>query len=139
MLKLMRTGAQSKVLKFFFFGMLLMGTVGLALFGVQDMFRRGFSSDSIASIGHDKIAKTDLDHMVLDAIRSKKLSREAAYRQGLPLMTLQREINSRIFIRAATDMGIIIDDATVRRQIDSLLKPMMARGLTGRAALDNIL
>lgn len=139
MLNYMRAGAQSKVLKFILFGILLLATFGLTLFGVQDMFRRGFHSDSVASIGHDKISKTDLDNMVLDTIRQKKISREDAYRQGIPMMALQREINSRIFIRAANDMGIIIDDATVRRQIDSLLKPMMEKGLTERAALDNIL
>lgn len=139
MLKQMRSGAQSKVLKFLFGGLLLAGTVGLALFGVQDVFRHGIHSQTVASIGHDKISKSELDNMLTDTLRSKRMSREDAYRQGLPLITLEREINSRVFIHAANDLGLLIDDATVRREIDNLLKPMMAKGMTEKQALDNIL
>lgn len=139
MLKQMRSGASSKVLKYFFFGLLLMGTVGLALFGVQDVFRRGMHSQTVATIGHEKISKIDLDRMVQDTMRAKKMSQEDAYRQGLPMVTLEREINSRLFIRAANDLGIVIDDVTVKRQIDDLIKPMKAKGLTDKQALENIL
>jgi peptidyl-prolyl cis-trans isomerase D len=139
MLKQMRSGASSKVLKFFFFGLLLMGTVGLALFGVQDVFRGGFRSQTVATIGREKISKTDLDRMVQDTLRAKKITQEDAYRMGLPLMTLEREINSRLFIRAANDMGMVIDDKTVRRQIDELIKPMKEKGMTDKQALENIL
>jgi peptidyl-prolyl cis-trans isomerase D len=139
MLKLMRTGAQSQVIKVFFFGILLLGTVGLALFGVQDVFRHGMRSQSVATIGREKISKTDLDNMVTETIRSKRMSREDAYRQGVPMIALQREVNSRIFIKAANDLGLIIDDATVRRELDNLLKPMMDKGLTEKQALENIL
>lgn len=139
MLKQMRTGAHSKILKYFFFGLLIMGTVGLALFGVQDVFRSGLRSQTVASIGREKISKMDLDRMVQDTLRARKISQEDAYRAGLPLATLEREINSRLFIRAANDMGIIIDDKTVRRQIDDLIKPMKAKGLTDKQALENIL
>ncbi|MEZ0225849.1 MAG: peptidyl-prolyl cis-trans isomerase [Alphaproteobacteria bacterium] len=139
MLKQMRSGAHSKILKYFFFGLLLMGTVGLALFGVQDVFRGGFHTQTVAKIGRDKISKVDLDRMVQDTLRARKISQEDAYRAGLPLATLEREINSRLFIRAANDLGIIIDDVTVRRQIDDLIKPMKAKGMTDKQALENIL
>ncbi len=140
MLRFLRSGTHSVIFKYLFFGLILGGTlVGVALFGVQDVFRGGFHTDTVAKIGHEAISKRDVDRLVSQTLRAKRMTREDAYRQGVPLEELQREINSRVFLRAASDMGIVVDDATVRRQIDNLLKPATDKGMTEAQALDNLL
>lgn len=139
MLKALRSGTHSKVVKYFFLTLLMLGTVGLALFGIQDVFRGGGRSATVASIDGDKISRTEFERIVQEVLRQQQVTREEAVRAGVPQRALEREINSRLFMRESADLGLAISDDLVRAQLDDILKPMMEKGLSKRDALQNVL
>jgi peptidyl-prolyl cis-trans isomerase D len=140
MLQLLRTGSKNPILKFTLFGLLLLGSGGMAIsMGAGDMFRGHTHSTSVATIDGDAISKIEFDRILQDALRNKKMTPQEAYRQGFTEQTLVREVNSRLFVRAANDLGLVVDDGTVKKQLDSLLQPMMDKGMTERDALNEIL
>jgi peptidyl-prolyl cis-trans isomerase D len=139
MLKAMRTGAQSIVIKLVLFGLLLMAMAGLAVMDVQGMFRSGVSNTTIATIGGDKITATQFEHTVSAALREKNIPQAVANKTGIPQQILSQEINSRMFAKAAADFGLIADDAAAAANIKSILQPLVQQGLSERDALNRLL
>lgn len=139
MLQAMRTGAKSILIKTFLFGLLLLAMGGLALMDVQGMFRSGISSTTVAKIGSEKITSFEFGRLVDTALREQKIPRNEAYQAGIPRQILEQEINSRMFTKAARDLGIAIDDATVAQQIKTMLAPLVQGGMTEKEALDRLL
>ncbi len=139
MLKQMREGAKSTVLKLTLFGLLLMAMAGLALLDVQGMFRRGVSSTTVFSVGREKVSAPQFDHLVQQALRAQQMKQADAYRAGLPQQILKREIDSRIFGLAAHDAGIEIDDALAAKQVRAIIAPLVAKGALPKDALQRLL
>ena len=139
MLKQMREGAKSTALKIFLFGLLLLAMAGLALMDVQGMFRRGVTSDTMVSFGRGKLTAPEFDRIVQSTLRDQRLKQSDAYRAGLPQQILGREIDSRLFAMAASDLGIQVDDALAARQVREILAPFLAKGLSEKEALQRLL
>jgi len=140
MLKYLRNGTQSTILKIFLFGMLMMAMAGLAMMDVQGMFRKGISSNGvIAKFKRGEITAPNFDNIVQSTLREKRIRRKDAYRMGLPRQILSNEIDKRLFSLAAYDMGLKIDDATALDQLKHILEPIVKQGATEKQALQRIL
>src|SRR5690606_36076137 len=99
MLKQMRSGTQSVILKFFLFGILMLATGGLVLMDYQGMFRSGYTGSTVASVDGDKITDAEFDCLLQTAIRRERMDQNEAYRSGYPAEYLQNEINQRILTK----------------------------------------
>jgi peptidyl-prolyl cis-trans isomerase D len=139
MLKQMREGAKSTILKTILFGLLLLAMAGLALLDVQGMFRRGISSNTIVSFGREKLTATEFDRIVQSTLREQHMKQSDAYRAGLPLQILRREIDNRLFSKASADVGIQVDDALAAKQVKEIISPLVKNGLSEKEALQRIL
>ena len=135
MLQKMRSGVKSPVIKILTFGLLLLAMGGLALTDVQGMFRQGVQKDVVAQIGNEKIHTQDLDRLVQQILHQGNIAPQDAYRAGLPLQILEKEINNRIFSLAASDLGISVSDEIAANQIREMLRPAATQGLMEKDAL----
>ena len=133
MLKAMRDGAQSVIIKWTLFGLLILAMLGLALISDTGLTRGGLSNSPVAKIGREKISQTEFDYILQNALRQQNIPAEEAYRTGLPFSVLEQEISSRIFARAAYDMGILVDDVTVAKSIKEQIAPMAQEAKTTEA------
>ena len=139
MLRLLRDGAQSKIIKFALFSMLGMALVGLALMDFSGTFRNGVKVNSIAKVGGDDISIIEFENSVTSMLRRSNLQREEAYNQGQIYSLLQGEIQSRLFDKASQDMGIMVPDQVVAKKIRDILKPLTEQGIDEDQALNQLL
>ncbi len=145
MLQKMRSGAQSVIVKIVLFGLLMLAMLGLAFTDVQGMFRGGsVNTGTVATIGGQKIGAAEFDAMVQRNLRQQQSlsgADDAALRRAVPLMTINQEVNARLFARAAYDLGIILDDRTAAALLKKeLLAPLAAQsGMSEKDALATML
>lgn len=141
MLQAMRSGAKSIFIKFILFGLLVMATLGLAMMDVQGMFRTGnMGNTTVAKIGRQKITAPEFDAIYQRALRQQNITAEEGYRANLPMIVLNQEINSRIYARAAYDLGLIVDNKTAAAELKNLLAPIAAEAKISEAeALNRLL
>lgn len=139
MLKQMRSGTQSVILKFFLFGILMLATGGLVLMDYQGMFRSGYTGSTVASVDGDKITDAEFDRLLQTAIRRERMDQNEAYRSGFPAEYLQNEINQRILTKAVIDLGLYVADAHAAKQIISIIEPLEKQGMSKEQALQRVL
>jgi peptidyl-prolyl cis-trans isomerase D len=139
MLKAMRTGAQSMVIKLALFGMLVMAMAGLAVMDVTGMVRNGMTDTTVARVAGEKVSAQDFERMVNNTLHEKNIPRNVAATIGLPLQVLTQEINGRLFSHAARDLGIYTDDKSAAKSLRALLEPMVKEGVSEKDALNRML
>lgn len=139
MLKQMRSGAQSTVVKLVLFGLLLLAMTGLALMDGQGTLRGALKSNTVASIGREKISLPAFDNMVQNAIRQQRMKQSEAYKSGVPHRVLKEYIDRSIFRKAVQDEGLLIGDAEAAKQIKEMLAPYVEKGMSQRDALNGLL
>lgn len=125
MLNAMRDGAQSKIIKFFLFGFLVMAVGGMALMDVGGFFRNGVGTNSVAKIGSESISSLQFDQTLQRVLSQQGMQAREAYEFGMVDQILQGEINQRLLTQSAYEMGIYAGDATVAKQIASLIDPLV--------------
>ena len=139
MLKQMRSGTQSVILKFFLFGILMLATGGLVLMDYQGMFRGGYSGSTVATVDGEKMSDVEFDSLLQTAIRRQRMDQNEAYRSGYPAEYLQNEINQRILSKAVIDLGLYVDDVAAAKQIKAIIAPLVSQGMTEPQALQRVL
>lgn len=139
MLQQLRTGAKSVVIKTFLFGLLVLATLGLALFTGHDFSTSAAHKSYVAKIDGSKLSTMQFDRMVQEAAAQQNISRKDAARMGLPQMVLLQEVNTRLFTSEARDAGLLIDDATAARHIKTLISPLTGKGMSEKDALKQFL
>lgn len=142
MLQKMRSGAQSILIKVLLFGILLLAMLGLAFTDVQGMFRGGSTTTgSVAKVGGQKISAMEFDTIFQRTLRQQNIGSDEALRNALPMIVLNQEINSRLYARTAHDLGLIVDDKTVARELKrDVLGPIAAEaGVSEKEALQRLL
>ena len=140
MLKQMREGAKSTLVKTVLFGLLLMAMGGLALIGGGGgVFKEALKDDTVANIGREKLSVQTFDRIVQAVIREQRMKQSDAYRAHLPLQILKQEvINPRIFALAANDAGIQVDETLVAQQVKDMIAPLIEKGMKPQEALARI-
>lgn len=139
MLQLLRSGAKSVVIKTFLFGLLVLATLGLALFTGHDFSTSASHKSYVAKIDGSKLSTMQFDRMVQEAAAQQNISRKDAARAGLPQMVLLQEVNTRLFTSEARDTGLLVDDATAARHIKTLISPLTGKGMAEKDALKQFL
>lgn len=139
MLKVMREGAKSAVIKYLLFGMLLLAMTGLALMSDTSLFRSGLKNTTVAKIGRNKITAAEFDHLVQSQLRAQNMKQDEAYLAKVPQQILKQEINNRIFSLAANDMGLQVEDALAAKKVKEIIQPLLDKGMTPKDALQRLL
>ncbi len=139
MLKQMRSGAHSIVLKFLLFGLLLLAFVGLALMDYRGMLSGNYQSSNVATIDGEKITTVEFEQLMQQALRRQKMSTEEAYKSGYPAQYLQNEINSRVLTRNVRDLGLIVSNEEAAKQLQVMISPLTAQGMDKKEALQRML
>ena len=139
MLRSMRDGAKSGVLKYLLLGILIMAAGGLVLTDVGGFFRGGVSNNLVAKGDGIKISTTQFDRNVRRVLARQGMAPQEAYQLGLINQILNNEIQIRILTREARKLGIAVSDDTVTKQISKLAEPLATNGLSKSDAIKQIL
>ena len=124
MLTAMRDGAQSKIIKFFLFGFLLLAVGGMALMDVGGFFRGGVGMNHVVKAGDETIGGQQFDSTVRRILTQQGLAAPEAYKFGLIDQILRSEVSQRLLTQAGFDMGIYAGDDVVSKQIQMLVDPV---------------
>jgi len=119
MLTALRKQAGSWVVK----ALLLLLVLSFAIWGIGDIFYGNPAEETVASVGSTEITSGEVNNAFnrsLDNLQRQfggQLSREQAIGLGLLQQTLQEQIGQRLVDIEATEMGVSVDDDTLRRLI----------------------
>lgn len=138
MLRALRDGAKSGILKFILFGFMVMAVFGLVLSDVGGFFRGGVPRNTVATIGDAKLTINEFDLMARRVLSQQGIDPQTAFELGFMDQILMSEINNNLLLRAADDLGIVISDRIAARQIDQIVTPLASETMTKREALNRI-
>ena len=119
MLTALRKQAGSWVVK----ALLLLLVASFAIWGIGDIFYGNSNEEAVATIGDSEITSGEVNtafNRSLDNMQRQfggQLTREQAIGIGLLQQTLQEQIGQRLVDIEARDLGITVDDETLRRLI----------------------
>jgi peptidyl-prolyl cis-trans isomerase D len=125
MLNAMRDGAYSTIIKFVFFGLLLMATGGMVFMDVGGFFRNGVGNNTVAKVAGQDISGPEFDQNVRRVLSRQGMAAKQAYDLGLIDRILGQEVNSMLLTQGALKNGIYISDDAVGKQINEMLAPAM--------------
>lgn len=125
MLTAMRDGANSKIIKFTLFGILLMAVGGMAMTDVGGFFRDGVGTNMVAKVGKESISMTTFDQNLRRVLAQQGMQPREAYELGFVEEVLQSQINQSLLTQAAMELGIYAGDDQVAKQISSLIDPLV--------------
>jgi len=139
MLHLMRKGAQSYVIKFVLFGLLMLAMTGLVFMDVSGVVRNNIGKGPLVSYKGGKISASEFSETLRQTLRQQKMSEADAYRYGVVQQLLDNEINKVLFLKAASDMGIKVGDKDAALQVKGIIQPLIEQGASEKEALDYVL
>lgn len=140
MLRSMRDGAKSGLLKYFLVGILVMAAGGLVLTDVGGFFRGGGVSNNLVAKGDGiKISISEFDRNVRRILARQGMGPQEAYQMGIINQILNSEIQIRLMTKEAQNLGINVSDATVTKHISKLAEPLATEGVSKKEALKQIL
>ena len=119
MLTALRKHARSWVVK----ALLLVLVLSFAIWGIGDIFYGNPAEDTVASVGSSDITAGELNNEFNRSLANMQrqfggqFTREQAIGIGVLQQTLQQQIGQRLVDMEAAEMGISVDDATLRRLI----------------------
>lgn len=120
MLRAMRDGAKTGILKFILMGFLVLAGGGLVLTDVGGFFRGGVSATDVANVGNLTISAREFDRNIRNVLARQGITPSEAYQSGLMDSVLRNEVNTRLLTIGTHDMGLKVSDEEVARQIRSM-------------------
>jgi peptidyl-prolyl cis-trans isomerase D len=139
MLRSLRDGAKSGVLRYILFGFMGLAVAGLVLTDVGGFFRGGISNNIVAKGKNIEISTVQFDRTVRRILSRQGMAPQEAYQLGLINQILQGEVQTQIMTREAAKLGININDDIVKTQIAELATPLATNGRSKGEALKEIL
>ena len=119
MLTALRKQAKSWVVK----ALLLLLVLSFAIWGIGDIFYGNPAEETVASVGSSDISGGELNEAFNRSLTNLQrqfggqLTREQAIGLGVLRQTLQEQISQRLVDLEAAEMGVSVDDDTLRRLI----------------------
>ncbi len=119
MLTALRKQAKSWVVK----ALLLLLVLSFAIWGIGDIFYGSPGEETVASVGSSDISGSELNEAFNRSLTNLQrqfggqLTREQAIGIGVLQQTLQEQIGQRLVDQEAAEMGVSVDDDTLRRLI----------------------
>lgn len=139
MLIWMRNSSGAGVLKFVLMGLLVMAVGGLVLMDVGGFFTGNMGSGTVAKGGGVNVGAVEFNRTVERVVSAQGIGARDAYQLGLVDNILKSEIQNQLFTAKSRDLGLVIDDAVVTRQISKIAEPLATEGRTKKEALQQIL
>ncbi|MCW0231998.1 MAG: SurA N-terminal domain-containing protein [Ferrovibrio sp.] len=131
MLQQMRSGAASWIAK----GLMILLVFSFAIWGIADYVRGFGSSGDVAKVGSATIGQAEFAEALrreVNALRRQfgpAFSTEQARQLGLDETALNRMIEDRLYVQAASNLGISASDAQVR---DMIMNAPAFKGMGGQ-------
>lgn len=135
----LRDGAKGGVLKFFLLGILCLAGGGLVFTDVGGFFRGGVSASDVVKIGRETVSINSFDRVARRTLAQLGISPQQAYKLGYMDQILTSEINRRTLMRAANESDLSVGKEYVVEQMQSILAPAIASGISAEQALENLL
>jgi len=139
MLIWMREGAGSGIVKFLLMGLLLLAGAGLVLMDVGGFFKGNLAPGTVIKGGGVNISANEFNRIVDRALRSVQMGPQEAYQMGLINEIAASEIQNRLLANKAEDMGFVVSDEALARQISKLAEPLETQGRSKKEAIQQIL
>jgi peptidyl-prolyl cis-trans isomerase D len=138
LLNFMRQGAQTRLIKFVLFGILLAAAIGL---GLGSSFRSVMPQpdNTVAWVAGDKISVQEFDSNLRRVLSNQGIDAKSAYSFGLVDQMLQNDIAQRLLQKNAHKLGINIGDSIVVEQVNHLIAPFTTGGMSRKTALQRVL
>ena len=134
----LRNGASRGIFKFFLLGILVLAGGGLVFTDVGGFFNGGVSSTDVAKVGKEKIGLNSFDRVARRSLQQLGITPSQAYKLGYLDQILRSEIQRRTLMKAASDSNILVGNDYVVKQVNQILAPAMASGMSAEQALENL-
>lgn len=138
-LQKMRGGPGGTVVKSVLLSFLFMAVAGLVMTDVQGFFRGGLQMDTVAKGGGIRVSTQEFDQTVRRVLASQGMSAQDAYRLGLIDQILQSEVQTRLLVKEARDLGLVVGDEAVKEQISKIAAPLAQGGRSVSESLQMVL
>lgn len=135
----MHSGKGSKVIKLFFFALLVLAAGGLVLTDVGGFFSGGVSNTDVAKIGNKTIPASTFDRSVRRTLARANIPPQQAYQMGYINRILATDIRRNAFGQIAADYGISIGRDVVAKQISAMISPQIMPGQDKQQAFEMLL
>lgn len=140
MLNTMNKGIRSPAAKFVLFTFLVLAVGGMVLMDVGGFFRNGAQPNTVATVGGQKIGAVEFDQLLRQQLSRQSLDVKMAYQFGMIDQLLNGQIANVVMTRAAHDLGLVISDDMVARQVNKILDPFIkGSDETKKEALQRVL
>jgi len=127
------------IFSYIFLGMLLMGGAGLVVMDWTGTYKFAQGSNDVAVIDGHPIKISDFDRLVRRILRSQQMDPKVAYETGMIDQILEIKIVDALFVKAANDFGLAVEDQHVAKQINELLEPMAGKDGNKKEILSRML
>ncbi|MFN3701491.1 MAG: peptidyl-prolyl cis-trans isomerase [Alphaproteobacteria bacterium] len=135
----MYSGKGSKLIKGFFFTLLVLAAGGLVLSDVGGFFTGGVGRTDIAKVGSEKISIVSFDKNARRVLSRMGMTPDQAYEMGYLDRILDGEVRRMIFQKFAEKNGIKISDKLIARQISEMLEGQSNPGEDMQATFTRLL
>jgi hypothetical protein len=115
------TSMRKGFVSFIFMALLFIGAFGLVLSDAGGFFRDGVGRTDVARIGSTKISAIAFDRVVTRNLRGQQMTPQDAYKTGVINELLNQEISKFVLAKEAENLGIVVSDATVAKEIKNFI------------------
>jgi peptidyl-prolyl cis-trans isomerase D len=137
MLKALREGTKSGLLKYFLLLLMGLAVMSLVFIDMSGSFSGGVSVNSIAKVGDSEISTSQFMQRYQQSERQAGLRSELpqAMRVQLGLEVADQMVRQRVYLAEADDIGLLVSDTLAAKQIKGQLKTLIDNGFTEQEAL----
>lgn len=121
----MRDGAKSWIIKGFFLGLLTLATLGLVLMDMGGFFRDGAPTTIAFEIEGQEFTTLELDRLVTNELRARGLTLAQGLEQDVVEDVIEREIQSRLLLFEARDLGLRVSDEVVAQRVRNMVDELL--------------
>jgi peptidyl-prolyl cis-trans isomerase D len=139
MLRFLRHGAKSTLIKFILSGIMTLAVLSLVLMDVGGMFRGGVDPQNVARVNDQPITMAEFDQIFRNQLRQIDANIPTDQRLNVARTILRREIQDRLLISLAHEAGLRVSNDIVAGEIADLLDDLGATETDRKQVFENLL